>query len=139
MSERNKSLVRAFVDAINAQDWQRVLGLLESDFKRHSTAAGEPAVKSAKELVAFLRSEFVTFPDARETLLDLVAEEDKVAARHHFRGTQLGPMGSFLPSGKILEATYIAIYRLENQRIAEAWVEWDNLAGLRQLGHASPA
>lgn len=135
MLERNKSLVRAFVDGINAQDWQRVLGFLASDFKRHSTAAGEPAVNSAKELVAFLQAEFVTFPDACETLLDLVAEGDKVAARHHFRGTQLGPMGSYPPSGKVLDATYIAIYRVQDQHIAEAWAEWDNLAGLKQLGH----
>ncbi len=139
MSEQNKSLVRAFVDAINAQDWPRVLGLLASDFKRHSTAAGEPAVRSAQELVAYLQAEFVTFPDARETLLDLVAEADKVAARHRFRGTQLGPMGSYPPSGEVLEATYIAIYRMEDERIAEAWAEWDNLAGLKQLGHAGAA
>jgi steroid delta-isomerase-like uncharacterized protein len=139
MSERNKSLVRAFVDAINAQDWQRVLGLLASDFQRHSMAGGEPAVSSAKSLVAFLQAEFVTFPDACETLLDLVAEADKVAARHHFRGTQLGPMGRFPPSGRVLEATYIAIYRVQEQRIAEAWVEWDNWAGLKQLGHVAGA
>ena len=139
MSERNKSLVRAFVEAINAQDWQRVLGLIASDFQRHSTAAGEPVVNSAKDLVAFLQAEFVTFPDASETLLDLVAEGNKVAARHHFRGTQFGPMGSFPPSGKVLEATYIAIYRVENQRIAETWAEWDNLASLKQLGHTSAA
>jgi steroid delta-isomerase-like uncharacterized protein len=137
MSEQNKSVVRAFVDAINLQDWARVDSLLASDFKRHSTAAGEPAVTSATELVAFLQAEFVTFPDAIETLLDLVAEADKVAARHHFRGTQMGPMGSFPPSSKVLEATYIAIYRLNGTRIVEAWVEWDNLSGLRQLGHAS--
>jgi steroid delta-isomerase-like uncharacterized protein len=139
MSERNKSLVRAFVDAINAQDWQRVLGLLASDFQRHSMAGGEPAVSSAKSLVAFLQAEFVTFPDACETLLDLVAEADKVAARHHFRGTQLGPIGRFPPSGRVLEATYIAIYRVQEQRIAEAWVEWDNWAGLKQLGHVAGA
>ena len=139
MSEQNKSLVRAFVDATNAQDWQRVLGLLASDFRRHSTAAGEPPVNSARDLVAFLQAEFVTFPDACETLLDLVAEADKVAARHHFRGTQLGPMGSFPPSGKVLEATYIAIYRLEGQRIAEACAELHNFFGLKQLGHAGAA
>lgn len=139
MSERNKSLVRAFVDAINAQDWQRVLGLLTVDFKRHSAAAGGPPVNSAKDLVAFLQAEFITFPDASETLLDLVAEGDKVAARHHFRGTQLGPLGGYPPSGKVLEATYIAIYRLEGHLIVEAWAEWDNLAGLKQLGHAGAA
>src|SRR5690606_22642652 len=44
--------------------------------------------------------------------------------------------GAFPPSGRLLEATYLAIYRIEDGRIAEAWAEWDNLAGLRQLGHA---
>lgn len=139
MSQENKSLVRAFVEAINAQDWPRLLALLAPDFTRHSSAAGEPEVRSAKDLVAFLQAEFVIFPDATETLLDLVAEGDKVAARHHFCGTQSGPMGPFPPSGKVLNANYLAIYRVENQRIAEAWAEWDTLAGLRQLGHASEA
>lgn len=135
MSIENKSLVRAFVQAINAQDWPRVLNMLAPDFKRHSTAAGEPGVRSSEDLVIFLQAEFATFPDATETLLDLIAEGDKVAARHHFVGTQLGPMGPFPPSGKVMRANYLAIYRIEGQRIAEAWAEWDNLAGLKQLGH----
>ena len=137
--QENKLLVSAFVDAINAQDWSRVLALVASDFARHSTAAGEPGVRSAEDFVAFLKAEFATFPDATETLLDLVAEGNKVAARHQFHGTQLGPMGLFPPSGKVLNASYIAIYRIENQRIAEAWAEWDNLAGLKQLGYANEA
>ncbi len=135
MSAENKSLVRAFVEAVNAQDWPRVMKMLAPDFKRHSSAAGEPGVRSAMDLVAFLQAEFATFPDATETLVDLVAEGDRVAARHHFRGTQLGPMGPFPPSGKVLSSNYLAIYRIENHRIAEAWAEWDNLAGLKQLGH----
>lgn len=139
MSESNKSLIRAFVEAVNAQDWDRVLKLLASDFRRHSTAAGEPSVNSAQNLVTFLKAEYITFPDASETLMDLLAEGDKVAARHSFRGTQLGPMGDLPPTGKVLEATYIAIYRISNECITEAWVEWDNLAGLKQLGHAGAA
>lgn len=135
MSAGNKSLVRAFVEAVNAQDWPRVIDMLAPNFTRHSAAAGEPEVRSAKDLVAFLQAEFATFPDAKETVLDLVAEGDRVAARHHFSGTQLGPMGPFPPSGKRLSSNYLAIYRVENDRIAEAWAEWDNLAGLKQLGH----
>jgi steroid delta-isomerase-like uncharacterized protein len=135
MSAANKAVVRAFVEAVNAQDWPRVIDLLAPDFTRHSAAAGEPQVRSAKDLVAFLQAEFATFPDAKETLVDLVAEVDRVAARHQFRGTQLGPMGPFPPSGKVLSSHYLAIYRIENHRIAEAWAEWDNLAGLKQLGH----
>jgi predicted ester cyclase len=44
-------------------------------------------------------------------------------------------MGAHPPTGRVLAATYLAIYRIEGGRIAEAWVEWDNLHGLRQLGH----
>ncbi len=135
MSAANKAVVRAFVEAVNAQDWPRVIDLLAPDFTRHSAAAGEPQVRSAKDLVAFLQAEFASFPDANETLVDLVAEGDRVAARHHFRGTQLGPMGPFPPSGKVLSSHYLAIYRIENHRIAQAWAEWDNLASLKQLGH----
>jgi steroid delta-isomerase-like uncharacterized protein len=133
----NKVLVRDFVDAVNRQDWPAVRRIVDPEFVRHSVAAGEPGVRCAEDLIAFLRTEFETFPDAVETLLDLVAEDDKVAARHRFRGTQLGPMGPHPPSGRVLSATYLAIYRIEGGRITEAWAEWDNLHGLRQLGHAS--
>jgi steroid delta-isomerase-like uncharacterized protein len=137
MQKDSKSIVRTFVDAINTKDWARLRSVLAPDFKRHSVAAGQPGVHSVEDLIAFLSAEYATFPDAHETLLDLVAEDEKVAARHLFRGTQLGPMGPLPPSGKVLEATYLAIYRLESGRIAEAWAEWDNLAGLKQLGHSA--
>ena len=132
MSEKNKALIRAFVEAINAEDWSRLCSLVDERFTRHSTAAGEPGVGSVEDFLAFLQGDF---PDAHETLLDLVAERDKVAARHQFRGTQLGPMGPYAASGRVLLASYLAVYRIENERIVEAWAEWDNLAGLRQLGH----
>ena len=135
MSEQNKTLIRSFINAVNSRDWENLRILLAPGFVRHSSAAGDPEVRSADELIDYLRNECATFPDAQETLLDLVAEGEKVAVRSHFCGTQLGCMGSYAPSGKVLLATALAIYRLEGGRIAEAWVEWDNLYGLRQLGH----
>lgn len=135
MCEENKALIHAFVNAINSQHWSRLSELVGETFVRHSVAAGKPSVESAEALVAFLQLEFDTFPDGYESLLDLIAEDDRVAARHRFRGTQLGAMGPYKASGRILDATYLAIYRVENGRIVEAWVEWDNLAGLKQLGH----
>jgi hypothetical protein len=44
-------------------------------------------------------------------------------------------MGPFPPSGKKVESTFLRILRLEDGKIAELWVEWDNLAMLTQLGH----
>ncbi len=133
--ERNKSVVRAFVEAINAQDWGRVAELVVPGFTRHSQAGGLPGVRSRDDLLRFLRGELETFPDAREEIADLLAEGDRVAVRHSFRGTQTGPMGPHPPSGRVLSADYLAIYRLADGLIAEAWAEWDNLSGLAQLGH----
>ena len=74
MSEKNKALIRAFVEAINAEDWSRLRSLVDDCSTRHSIAAGEPGVQSVEDFLAFLQGEFLTFPDAHETLLDLVAE-----------------------------------------------------------------
>lgn len=137
--DRNKDRVRAFVDAINRQDWTALEQLVAPEFKRHSTAAGPNSVESRDDLIRFLESEYGTFPDGREKIEDLVAEGNKVAARQLFTGTQAGPMGDYPPSGKVLSATYLAIYRLEDYTIVEAWAEWDNLSGLVQLGHVGSA
>lgn len=133
-----KGTIQAYVDAVNAQDWFRLDLLVATDFVRHSVAAGEPPVRSRADLVKFLRREYETFPDAQEIILDIFAEGEKVAVRHHFRGTQLGALDSYLPTGRTMDAEYIAIYHVRNGRILEAWAEWDNLNGLRQLGHLSP-
>ncbi|MBA1145901.1 ester cyclase [Ectothiorhodospiraceae bacterium WFHF3C12] len=135
MSDTNKELVRAFVEAINASAWTDLRTIVSPGFVRHSYAAGEPGVRSLDDLIGFLESETTAFPDGKEDLLDLIAEDDKVAARHRFIGTQSGPLGPFPPSNRKMVADYIAIYRIEEGRIVEAWVEWDNKAGLAQLGH----
>ena len=136
MSASHKALARSFVEAVNAKDWPRLRALVTDGFTRHSTAAGEPGIRSRQDLIDFLEGEYLSFPDATESIEDLVEEGDRVAARHRFRGTQTGALGPHPASGRVLEATYLAIYRIEDGRIAEAWAEWDNLAGLRQLGHA---
>jgi predicted ester cyclase/catechol 2,3-dioxygenase-like lactoylglutathione lyase family enzyme len=133
--ERLAAIVRAFVDAINRQDWDGLSEIVAPTFERHSAAAGEPAVRSRADLVRFLQQEFAAFPDGRETVEELVVEGDRVAARHTFTGTQLGPLGPYPPSGRSVRAPYLAIYRIEGPWIVEAWAEWDTLSGLAQLGH----
>lgn len=130
--------IRAFVEAVNAQNWRALDKLIASNFVRHSEAGGQPGVQSRSDLVSFLRNEYQVFPDAHETIEDMIAEGDKVAVRHKFRGTQKGALGPYQSSGKIMSASYIAIYRLKANRIVEAWVECDNLSGLVQLGHYKP-
>jgi predicted ester cyclase len=97
-------------------------------------AAGDAVVRSSADLIRFLRGEYATFPDAHEELVATFSDGTMVSARHRFRGTQRGPLGTHPPTGRQMTAEYLAIYRIQDGRIAEAWAEWDNLAGLRQLG-----
>lgn len=136
--DRNKAVVRSFVEAVNVQDWDRLDDLVAPGFVRHSAAAGHPGVRSLADLKKFLHAELTTFPDAQETLEGLVAEDDMVAARHRFRGTHRGPLGGHAATGRTMDVDYLAIYRLADGVIVEAWAEWDNLAGLSQLGLAPP-
>jgi limonene-1,2-epoxide hydrolase len=48
-AENNQRVVRAFVDAINAQDWKALERVVAPDFVRHSCAA--PGVRSREDLV----------------------------------------------------------------------------------------
>ena len=129
-----KAIVQAFVDAVNNQDWQAIETLVATGFTRHSIAAGEIDVRSRLDLIKFLRAEYITFPDANEQIVDILGEGDKVAVRMHFRGTQAGILGTYPPTGKVVDSEYLAIYLIESDLIVEAWAEWDNLGTLKQLG-----
>ena len=136
--EHNKAVVREFVEAVNRKDWRCFDELLAPEFVRHSSTFGQPQIRSREQLRDFLAGEAGTFPDAHETIHFLVADGDTVAVHSGFHGTQHGPMGPFPASGKTLAADFISIYRVVDGRIAEAWVEWDCLSGLIQLGHLAP-
>lgn len=134
-NESNKALVQAFINAINSRDWDMLDNIVAEDFERHSFAAGEPSVKCRGDLIQYLRTQESIFPKFEEKILDLVAEDNKVAARQQFKGTQLGEMGPYPASCKDMDIEYLAIYRIENGTISEAWAEWDNYTSMKQLGH----
>lgn len=136
--EANKELIRRFTEAINAADWEALADLVADDFKRHSAATAGPPVTSRQAFIALQESFLVSFPDQRVDIQQLVAEGDRVAALATYSGTQTGPMGDFPPTGLAVETPFLAIFRIESGRIAELWVEWDNVLMLTQLGLFPP-
>lgn len=74
------------------------------------------------------------FPDLQVETHALIAEGDLVAGRFTGRGTHLGLFQGVPPTGNAWSAQCTAIYRVEADRIAEAWVNWDLLSLLEQLG-----
>ncbi len=136
--EANKELVRNFTAALNEADWDALDPLLTEDFRRHSQATPGMAVRSREEFKELQRSFLMSMPDQRVTIEMLIAEGDKVAGYATYAGTQTGPMGDFPVTGKPVSVKFLSIFRIEAGKIAELWVEWDNLAMLAQLGLYPP-
>jgi steroid delta-isomerase-like uncharacterized protein len=136
--EANKDIVRRFGEAVNNNDYEALDNVVASNFIRHSQATPEVNIRSLEEFKQFVKASSVTFPDMKGIIDIIVAEKDLVAVYTTFTGTQKGPMGPFPASGNKMVSMTMAIFRLENGKIAELWIEWDNLAILTQLGLFPP-
>lgn len=137
--ERNRAIVTAFVEAINARDFDALDSLVSPDIVRHSQATPDVNVTDLESFKAFLRSDFEVVPDALQQVRMMAAEDGLVAVWATYTGTQRGTLGPFPPLGNRAEADFAAFLRLEHGRIEEIWVIWDNLTILTQLGHWPPA
>ena len=125
-------------EAINARDLEALDELVAQDVVRHSAATPGVTVTSLEEFRAFLVSDFATVPDSVQTIDVIFANDEYVAMKATYSGTQQGPMGPFPATGKKLTLPFIGILRIEDGKVAEIWVEWDNLNALSQLGHLPP-
>ncbi|MFQ5570572.1 MAG: ester cyclase [Rhodothermales bacterium] len=133
--EKNKELVRRVVqEGVNTGNLEVFRETLASNYARHSQATTEmPENRGVETMLAFLQAHFTAFPDWREEIELMIAEDDKVAYITIGTGTHTGPMGDIPPTGNKVEVVNYIIQRIENGRIAETWVGWDNLAVLLQL------
>jgi C-1 hydroxylase len=130
--ESNKALVRAFVEAWNTKDLDAFGGLMAETAQLTiggSTISCSPA--ATREIAEHW---FTGFPDYRFELLDVIAEGDKVAALMPFSGTHTGPVLDLAPTGRSVRVSEMVIFRIEADKIVEAWEVWDEHGMRRQLG-----
>lgn len=90
----------------------------------------DPARPHVTDLVSYKRwavEEVLTpFPNFTLHTDDILAEEDKVATRWTFSGTNMS-------SGKTVTQTGQSIYRIADGRIVEAWCDFDMLGTIQQM------
>jgi steroid delta-isomerase-like uncharacterized protein len=125
-AEQNKSIVRRWIEeGWNKHNLAVIDDVYATDFVQHEP---EPqTVNSSEALKQYVGAYLTAFED-------LIAEGDKVVWRFNSTGHQNGPFLGMPPSGRTGNITGIAIFRLENSRIAEAWVNIDVLGLLQQTG-----
>jgi predicted ester cyclase len=76
--------------------------------------------------------------DRQNILMELTAKDDKVWGIFRIVGTHTGTIYGIPATGRTIDATEVALWRVEGGAIKEAWYFGDELGLLRQLEVAPP-
>jgi predicted ester cyclase len=132
-AERNKEVVRRFVDEYQTGASESAFAeLMHLEILDHSRPPGiAPGADGVRQQFDGFRA---AFPDFRATILDQIAEGDKVVTRKVFHGTHEGDLWGIPPTGREVEIHVIDIVRVEDGRIVEHWNQVDRMGLMQQLG-----
>jgi len=133
--EENKAVVRRyFEEAWNKQNLNVVDEIIAPDLLDHEVDGSEQ--KSGPEDVkSYLAGYYLkALPDVDITVEFQIAEGDMVLTYVTVRGTHQGELLGVPATGNPIEVTGMSVDRIERGKIVEAWVSWDQLGLLKQLG-----
>jgi len=97
---------------------------------------GGDIVHGREGLAAAVLAHREAFPDWTEDVEDEISDHDRIAVRFTSRGTNTGDFLGNPPTGGRVEISEVAIFRLEDGKIAEQWVYPDMLGLQRQLNRS---
>ena len=138
VATENKELVLGSFEVIRGGDFDELDKMMAADYVRHCEATPDVEVTSLEAFKTYLQREAETIPNPEITITHLLAEDSYVAFWATYAGIQEGPMGPYPATGNRMEIDFAGVHRIEDGKIAETWVTWDNLAWLTQLGLFPP-
>jgi steroid delta-isomerase-like uncharacterized protein len=136
MSEENKALmIRWFAEVWNEGNANRIGDMLTDDVVIHGlNDTNGNAVTGIDAFRAFHAQFREAFPDILITVEDVIAEGDKVVARCSVEAKHTGESLGIAATNSSVDFTGIAIVRVSDGMIAEAWNSFDFLTMNQQLG-----
>lgn len=130
MSTGATATVKRYLAAFNERDHDALAELLADDVVEHGIHERKQGVD---EVINRLENHFTAFPDYGGETHAIVADDDLVSIRYTARGTHTGEYKGVKPTGLEVSWTGQAMYRVEDDMIAEIWIEEDRLGLLEQL------
>jgi steroid delta-isomerase-like uncharacterized protein len=107
--------------------------LIADDYVAHVPGSIEP-FRGKEGFRAFVNTYLTGFPDGTITVDDQIAEGEIVATRWTGRGTNTGELMGMPPTGKQITVEGITYSRITGDKATEAWITWDTLSMVQQLG-----
>jgi len=130
--ERNKQTVREFTRIFkNEHNVDGVHHLFDKNFVHHFRAPLPPGLEGFEQVGRMMNG---AFPDVVVTEDDLIAGGDKVVERSSAVATHKGSLMGEMPTNQRIHWSEIHIYRLQDGKICEHWVEMAMMELLQQIG-----
>lgn len=133
--DNEQSVRRLIQDSVNGNRPDLLDDFVDRDVRVHpGTPGAAPDTEGIDELQDAFRRFHQVFPDLHIALDDLVAVDDKVAARWTASGTHRAELGGIPATGSFVRWGGIDFYRLVDGKVVEWWRNDDFVGLLQQLG-----
>ena len=131
--EANKDIVRRiFEEIFNQGNLALVETWVAATFVNHAAPVPMlPGPESLKEHIVLLR---IAFPDLHFAVEELIADEERIAARVTFEGTHRGVFRGFPPTNKTCVQAQMHMVRFVKGKVVEHWAVRDDLGLIQQIG-----
>ncbi|MCF4167089.1 ester cyclase [Zavarzinia compransoris] len=141
--ERNKATVARFLAGTHSADIEAV-SVIDETVVPHIRCHGFPGFPGGEfadrdSYKAFFRVFRQSFSDMDFTTLHTVAAGDYVSAHWSIEATHSGSFQGIAPDGRRVVFDGVALYRLEDGRIAETWLRINEPMLIAQLGVSAAA
>ena len=126
-----KEFAKTYFDDLDRRDLDGLATLFAPDVAFYGFG---PEALNWQGVKAAMTEFFTAFPDSRMPLDDVIAEGDRVAMRHSFRGTHKAAFQGIPATDKPVVVTGIVTVRVQDGKVVEGWLNADLFGLLQQLG-----
>jgi steroid delta-isomerase-like uncharacterized protein len=127
-----KRIAQEFIDELfNKQNINEINRLVTPDILYHALFEDISGMEKVKEWIS---ADYSIFPDMQFTIVNSIAEKDKVCLCWIVEGTLEKEFHGIQPSHKKFDTVGISIFHFVGSKIKEVWVVVDSLTPLLEMG-----
>ena len=135
-SENNNLIIRDFLERVRSgkspEDAKKYMA--DSVLAHQLNVENETTVKRTPENYTSHINEFLKmYGQFSFEITEILADGDKVYARWIQKGKHISDIDGYLPTGKPINEITSSVYRIQNNKIVEYWIQIDRFGFEKQL------
>ncbi|UQW96155.1 ester cyclase [Rummeliibacillus sp. G93] len=99
----------------------------------------QTVVRTPKDYAEHVREMIEAYGDFSLEIQEFLVDGNKVYVRWKQKGTHVGEIDGYQPTGLPILQMASAVYRIENEKISEYWIQIDRLGTHKQLESNKPS